>query len=108
MVWGDPEWDKDYMEKGGIQWLKLAPKWHETNPYKKADARPGRKTLHKQEKVKQHRSQASKSNNTQRNPTVPSPPPYVPLYPSLDGVLGSAVSGAQQAFDQQRKSVTRD
>ena len=27
----DPSWDMDYMQKGGEQWLEIAPHWYDPN-----------------------------------------------------------------------------
>ncbi|CAH2325410.1 hypothetical protein XENTR_v90030361mg [Pelobates cultripes] len=28
----DPDWDKEYMEQGGLNWLRVAPHWYPTDP----------------------------------------------------------------------------
>lgn len=86
---GDPRWDKDYMEKGGIQWLKLAPEWKKTNPETGKKVKGNKtdpKVYHNREKERCSKKSVSCM------PTAP--PPYVhPLYPQIDGTIMAGILG---------------
>lgn len=96
---GDPNWDKDYMEKGGIQWLTLAPGWKRTNElgHHEPLKTPTRKHSHKQEKERQ-----------KYKPIMPTslPPPYVNVYPVIDPKkIAIMTAGLEQDNDTQWKNL---
>lgn len=83
---GDPQWDMDYMEKGGENWLKYAPYWFQRD--NKKQKKPT-KCLSKEDYDQKHREEADKKRFVPDPiasplPIVSHPPPaYVHVYPSL-------------------------